>query len=170
MRHIWISIALLACALGVYAGQQTVGGVGFSGGGSTTAAAYCQLSMPSAVSLSNVTATVLSPTTETYDTASMYSAGAPTRVTIPLSGIYLVTAVIEWGADDTGNRRLFLRSGGSLYLEWDYNFSGNGREQSIASTRYFASGEYLEVLGYQNSGGALNGQLLNFSVLLLGEV
>jgi hypothetical protein len=97
-----------------------------------------------------------------FDTDSMYSSAAPTRITINTTGIYIVTCRLTCGAFGVGT--------GTLYMEVLKNGAAtvpisaderNGRteganEQGLAVILELVATDYLQVNIFQNSGTAKN--------------
>lgn len=98
--------------------------------------------------------------TETRDTDAFHSTAANTgRITIPagMGGWYLLGAHVPWTASSTGDRKIWFRTNGSTAstpVTWDLALGGFQHE--IVQPIYLAAGDYVEVMAYQNSGGALN--------------
>ena len=92
------------------------------------------------------------------------------RITIVTAGRYLCMAELLYPANATGNR------GGQFYVNATTQLSGqltpaavspNGTNVQVVRTYVFAAGDYIEVRGYQNSGGALNVTLEEFALMFL---
>tara|TARA_R110000868_G_scaffold296804_1_gene557170 strand:+ start:227 stop:1078 length:852 start_codon:yes stop_codon:yes gene_type:complete len=113
-------------------------------------------------SISNATFTAKSfPGTDVYDTDGFHDpATNNSRITIPtgLGGYYLVYGQVNWDANATGRRLLYIRKNGTAI----YFVEGFASSASIYPTNTvsiidnFAAGDYLELFVYQNSGGSLN--------------
>jgi hypothetical protein len=116
---------------------------------------------PSVQTLSNATYTAITFAGETFDTDSFHdNATNNTRMTIPTGkgGKYLVTAEIAYVNNATGQRILLLyKNGVSVMIN-----QVAGVSASIDAYIPFAfvvsvvAGDYLELYGWQNSGGNLN--------------
>jgi len=98
-----------------------------------------------------------------YDDNSMWSAGNPTRLTVPASGFARarLQAGILWGGHATGYRNIDIRKNGSLAAgapnSTVFPSSADTMAQLIASPILAVSpGDYFEVRVLQNSGGSLN--------------
>lgn len=114
-----------------------------------------------AISLSGVSATVLTFNSERYDTANYHSTSSDTgRLTAPSAGKYLITAQVIFDFNATGSRNLGLRLNGSTFLVFEttqaVTADSAGTGMSIATVYQLAAGDYVEVLANQGSGGALN--------------
>lgn len=100
--------------------------------------------------------------TEITDNASIYSAGAPTRFTIPGAGNKLATVAgyVSFAANATGIRRVFIYKGGSTTnVGFAQNLNAGASPASVVSFCFqiqCAAGDYLEVMAWQNSTGSLN--------------
>lgn len=112
-------------------------------------------------SVANAASTALTYSTETIDTDGYHSTSSNTsRLTIPQTGYYQVTAAAEFGANGTGIRQVAIVKNGTSTL-------GAGRQQAVTSgglntlvecsrLLYLTAGDYLEAHVYQDSGGSLN--------------
>ena len=102
--------------------------------------------------------------TEAYDTDTMHSTSTNTsRVTATTTGLYLVTAALGFAANTTGYRLAQIRKNSAGAV-------GSGTRVAIASASavptgatslsfsayvQLTAGDYVEMFGLQNSGGAL---------------
>jgi hypothetical protein len=108
-------------------------------------------------SVSDATETTFSFDTEAYDTDSMHSGGAPTRITFTTAGLYLVAAGVQV-ADNSDYLAAFIaiRKGGSTILRYasDMGVSdGAGPRLNMAGVWKFAAAEYIELRGFHNNTG-----------------
>lgn len=82
------------------------------------------------------------------------------RYTAPLSGIYLVTGVAAFASNTTNNRAVRLAVNGVAYAgTFVKTLAASGASSSAVSTTalvMLGAGDYVEVMGYQNSGAPLN--------------
>lgn len=132
-----------------------------------------QVKNSAAVSTTSGTPLLLTADTETYDTDTMHSLVSNTsRVVANTPGLYDVKVVVTFAANATGYRAVDLRKNAA-------GASGGGTDivqvniasfQAVASTVVafgfevqLAVNDYLEIFAVQNSGGALNAQMLAFS-------
>ena len=98
---------------------------------------------------------------EEFDSHSQHDNSTnPTRLTCVKAGTYLVTGQVSFVANATGNRDALLRKNGS-----DYDYVGQNRYAAMASGMTpvpvfamveLAVGDYVELIGRQYSGGALD--------------
>jgi hypothetical protein len=114
-------------------------------------------------SISNNTSNLVLWNSEEYDTSSIHSTSSNTsRLTIPSGkdGYWAVTSKITFVGNSSGARQLRLNKNGSLVANFLVPITGSG-EQSIILTNNLnlVATDYLEILAYQNSGGALNLQM-----------
>lgn len=99
-------------------------------------------------------------------TLNFYAVGTPTRIRIPVSGIYFVNAFIQWqinGSDSVREIELRKNSGGSssggTFLSRDNdrpNISGGPHRTTTMRQLALTAGDYLELFVYQLTGGSLN--------------
>lgn len=133
---------------------------------------YCVSRNSSTVSLTTATLTAMTLDTDDSDALGMHSTSSNTsRIVAPSAGLYIGTATVNFASNATGVRILTLRknSGGVGTAGTQLGYI----ELSAASAIHYmqvqglismAANDYLELFAYQNSGGALNAQVTNFSV------
>lgn len=111
-------------------------------------------------STNNNTDTAISFTGVTFDTASYWSAGSPTRLTVPSggAGYYQITGACNWAYNSTGDRWLHIRYNGTTDIAAMVVGHSNGFNSDMQATTVYhlAVGDYVEALGLQNSGVSLN--------------
>ncbi len=109
-------------------------------------------------SVTTATITGINWTTEAADNASIHSTVTnTTRFTIPTSGQYLVNGYLEWASNATGERIIYLYANGVGIMQKSKPASALGSTgDDITALRFFTAGDYVEIAGYQNSGGNLN--------------
>ena len=99
---------------------------------------------------------------ERFDNASMHSTASNTsRFTIPTGGggKYLCGAVFEFGSNATGFREAGIEVNGTSFVAVSATVSvgaGAGTAMTITTATSLAAADYVEVMAWQNSGGALN--------------
>ena len=118
---------------------------------------YCILRRGSTSAIADVTTTTLDWTEDT-DPDGMFSAGAPSKITIAVAGTYLITVTLKWGIDADGERQIqvFKNTGEIARTTGSGSLSGNYVTQTISFLYPLAVSDYLEVKGYQSSGGNLD--------------
>lgn len=97
---------------------------------------------------------------ERYDTDSFHSTATSTnRLTCPSAGKYRVGGNIGWAACAAGTRGIAIRLNGATFVAVELlptNPDGTLILYQNISTEYdCASGDYFELMGWQNSGAAL---------------
>jgi hypothetical protein len=112
-------------------------------------------------SINDNTSTLVNFDTEDEDNASMHDTVTNnTRITIPVSGRYLVWAAVEFATHATGIRSLLIRrQTANFTLIRQRLAAADGADVTalaICCHRFLSSGDYIECEVYQNSGGALN--------------
>lgn len=91
---------------------------------------------------------------EDWDSASMWSAGAPSRITVPSLGWYLFCTTISIGDLHSGYRRLSIRKNGLEYIArvtMDPSTSGT-TGMNLVAIDYSNAGDYFEVGIYHDQG------------------
>lgn len=110
-------------------------------------------------SLSTATVTTLSFNSERYDTGAMHDTSTNnSRLTVPKPGVYLVGGHVEFAANATGQRGLYLYLNGATYLAYDIHDASAANETAVtvSTVDQFVVGDYVELRAYQSSGGMLN--------------
>lgn len=108
--------------------------------------------------LANNTATVIPLATQLWDNANVWDAGQPSRLTAPIDGRYLILANVGFDANAVGRRICQIRANGvTMVTEQATNTAATGTAVIHAASEYdLNAGQYVEMLGLQTSGGALN--------------
>lgn len=112
-----------------------------------------------AISSNNATLTALTFDTERYDTDGLHSTSSNTgRLTCTRAGKHLIVVNLEFASNATGYRVVHIRLNGTTYIAVDSKMAVNGNATwfSTATIYDLAVGDYVEVVVYQTSGGALN--------------
>jgi len=119
-----------------------------------------RVSLASAASIANNTAAMVSWTTVEHDDSSLFAAGSPTKLTAPATGWYSAGGMIHWAANGTGNRNADIRVNGTAFPGGTSNNPVTGHaidvKHAFSVAVYLTAGDYIEMLVFQNSGGALN--------------
>lgn len=104
---------------------------------------------------------------------NMWSPGDPGKVRIPFYGIWDLTGVVRYGvASATGIRQTFFRrtrAGATINFSLSdcAGATGNGQTYPIAITMPLNTGDSIELIAFQNSGGNLNADVVaNLAPLL----
>jgi len=109
--------------------------------------------------LSNSTAAALACGSETFDNDAMHSTVSnSSRITVQTAGRYLFIVTAEFGTNATGIRQVFFRTNGTTTLQGS-RFNASNTFGSIFQAVQMiplAVGEYVEAMGFQNSGGNLS--------------
>jgi hypothetical protein len=121
----------------------------------------CSLSKSASQTLSNATSTLITWDVEAIDTDAFHSTSSNTsRITIPSGkgGKYLVIATVTWAANNTGLRSYTLDKNGTSVTQIN-NANPSATTQISQQDHHIidlAVGDYIELSGYQNSGGNLD--------------
>lgn len=113
-------------------------------------------------SIPHAVITPASFTIENYDYgapgAGLWTSASPTRLTAAMQGIYAISGGWAWAVGAANTRRLaVLRvNGGFDVCRSEAAEAGPGLSHSLATDYVFAAGDYLELVLFQNSGGALS--------------
>lgn len=124
----------------------------------------CKVFFTSDISLSNDTSTDISFNSEVFDTDSMHSNSVNNnRITFNTAGLYLMVADIRFAINATNYRQVSIN-----YYDDVFGFQSTIGMQSqpahtttqnklnLSTIYKVGVGDYVTVLAYQNSGGALN--------------
>jgi len=127
-------------------------------------------------SIPNDTLTTITMDHEYYDTGDYYSAGAPTRITFPVTGFYLVIADVNFGINTTGVRCIYgFIDGVEGYRMRTNPVAATGYSTAYTTINfpiltYQTPGKYLEFKVDQTSTGALNVTFFRVGVKLLHDL
>lgn len=91
---------------------------------------------------------------EGYDTRDMHGTTNTERIVIPVTGKYLIGAVIKWDANATGDRWLALRVDGTTIIA-AHKHTAKGVDMSLVVARRLTAAQYVEMVVMQDSGGGL---------------
>ena len=91
------------------------------------------------------------------DPEGMYAGSAPTRLTCPLSGLYLAVGNAVFSANASGIRLAVLKVNGAVWSGGASAaaLSGADTHLSAAALVVLNEGDYVELLVYQNCGASL---------------
>lgn len=113
-------------------------------------------------SVANASTTVaLNFDTEVDDPHNMWVSGSPSRITVPFAATWDAQGVVSWSVNTTGVRRVWLRVNGATTVPGSaasvpaMATIGASVATKVCKIKLNA-GDYIEVLAYQNSGGALS--------------
>ena len=128
-------------------------------------------------SISNDTFTPINLDTEDFDTDAIHDTVTNnTRLTAKTAGKYLITGIIEYAANATGNRATAIRLNGITFIaETLVPNAGSGTLVFVGTTTIYdlAVNDYVELMAFQTSGGNLNSVVSGsitpqFSMFLIG--
>lgn len=122
-----------------------------------------------AQSIPNATLTALAFNSERYDTDGLHdTATNNSRLTATKAGVYLMTGTFAYGTAASGLRQSYIRlNGATLLVAVNSGVAGGTTIATVhnPTTLYqLAVGDYVELVAYQDTGGALNVNVFgNFS-------
>lgn len=113
--------------------------------------------------LTTATLTAIQFSTASVDTspgAQMWASTANTRLTIREPGSYLLLGSLQFAANVTGVRAIYIRYNGSTILGTATQDATSGGASTdmlchVPTLSNFGAGDYLELVGFQSSGGDL---------------
>lgn len=99
---------------------------------------------------------------EAYDTHNIHSLSSnPSRITPTVAGIYAVNGTILWESNASGDRRAYIGKNGTAGAPVSRRFGSSGGSLTCEVYREIecnGSTDYIELYGYQSSGGSLQAQ------------
>lgn len=119
----------------------------------------CRVYNSANISIANNTSASPTFDSERYDSDDMHSLVTnPGRITFTRAGKHLVIAHMQFASNATGIRQTIIRLNGTTNLAAVTTNAVNGGATDLnVSTVYdFAINDFVDVVVYQNSGGALN--------------
>lgn len=129
-----------------------------------TARVYAKYKVSATRALANATATIVNFDTSVFDTNSAVTTGAAWKFTAPTTGYYAVACSLllesnaGWAADEYFASQLFYD--GAVYTvvaEWIAQATGTYTAAvSGLVIIYIEATHYIDIRGYQTSGGAIN--------------
>lgn len=130
----------------------------------------CEVTCSGDQTIANNGAIVTAWDTESYDTDGYHEGVTnPSRMTVPATGKYRVTATLGFAANATNRRGLQIYVGGSGVAQGRHILNATSTGSWISSTSALlnlSSGNYVEIFAYQDSGTnrTLTGSLCVFSI------
>ncbi len=123
---------------------------------------YCVLAYgTAATSCANGTYTAIAFDTVRLQVGTLWTVANPTKFYAYVTGLYLIVANIAFDTNSTGQRGVAIRQGGSVYRAAGAANAVTGSYHNvtpITQVLYLTAGDYIEIMGYQTSGGALLAQ------------
>ena len=112
------------------------------------------------ISINNDTLTALTFNSERWDTDDIHSVLSNTgRLTCKTAGVYTIYGTVRFATNDVGQRAVQVRLNGTTFIGGDTRVDATsaGGTRLTAFIEYkLAATDYVELVVYQNSGGALN--------------
>lgn len=112
-----------------------------------------------AQSLANSVATVVAFNSERWDTDTIHDTVTNnSRLTCKTAGRYLIIGTTEYATNATGVRETYIRLNGATPLAADVRAAVSGLTTAFTIQTYWdmAVNDYVELIAFQSSGGALN--------------
>lgn len=120
----------------------------------------CRVGNSGNISLANGALQALTFDTERFDTDTMHSTASNSgRITFTTAGLYQVSATAEFAPNATGVRGVGVKLNATTYIMFSQHPTagvGVSHVEGVSMPYKFAAGDYIEMIAYQNSGGALN--------------
>lgn len=118
-------------------------------------------------SVAAYTVTIVYDTVD-FDSGGFWSAGNPSQLITPFTGIYTVSAHVQFAPSAAGNRFVrIIRDLNVVLAELQVPAAVGGIqwEETLTTTAHILNGANVEVIVGQDSGGALNTQTGDFSIV-----
>jgi hypothetical protein len=117
---------------------------------------YCNVITSATQTIATSTATYITWDAEQSDTNGWHSTSTnPSRITVPAAGTYQINASVHWNSATSGRFYIALHKNRTLLNLYGISNnlgSGFGIETSCIGEFSLAANDYIEVLGYQDSG------------------
>lgn len=108
-------------------------------------------------SIGNASWTAVSFSHERFDPQDMWVSGSPTLITIPLTGVYMLTGSVKFAANATGTRYAYIENTtGPLNLAGLDMPATSTWVLNLSTVAKLTAGDQVRLIVYQNSGGSLN--------------
>lgn len=112
------------------------------------------------ISVANATFQALTFNSERYDSAGLHSTVSNTeRLTVTEAGLYTIGVSVQYAANATGIRQIYLRVNGTTYVAsngYQAPTVSDGGYASVTTDYELAATDYVEAVAFQRSGGGLN--------------
>lgn len=107
--------------------------------------------------------------TETKDENGFYAAGNPTRITIPKTGWYVMTAYVDWANDPDGVRHAQFKINNTTwgFAQSTSVMSNQDGRLNPAQVAYLTAADYVELFVYHNAGGNLDVSYAEMTIVQL---
>ena len=95
---------------------------------------------------------------EQFNPSGMWDDAEPTRITFRQSGVYIVNGRVQWDGNATNRRELRILKNGTTTLDNTTFIVSNTTDiqQQVTVIDSFNVNDYVQLQGFQNSGGNLN--------------
>lgn len=80
------------------------------------------------------------------------------RLTIPETGVYQISASLDWASSGSGQRRIIRinKNGSASRTKTDFPNTGSTHRVSLSYPDLLTAGDYLELVAFHDAGGSLN--------------
>lgn len=118
----------------------------------------CHIFNSQAQSIPNAAWTNVVFDSEISDVGDMFSVVNPSRITLPVAGVYLIVADLIFPANATGLRYIAINLNGSIRTHITIVTGIGSADHRVQTIALYArsGGEWIEIQALQTSGGALN--------------
>lgn len=112
------------------------------------------------ISLTSGAQTALAMDSERWDTTGFHSTVSNTsRLTVPVAGKYLISGTVSYAFHALGGRMAAIRLNGTTHIVEaqcaPVGLASQYTQINVATIYDLAANDYVELIGYQDSGGSL---------------
>jgi hypothetical protein len=115
---------------------------------------------------------VLTFDTEELDTANVHdNATNPSRLTVPVAGLYWINATVEWSGNATGRRLIRIdknQASPSIATDSVQASSVGNTAHTVSRLVRLAAGDFIEIDASQSTGGNLDANIQDVSINWVG--
>lgn len=128
-----------------------------------------RVSLGAAQSLASATLTAIEFDTEEFDTDGLWTVSSPTRLTITLDGVYVISGRVLF-APAGGNRIVQIDANGTTTLTKNQvpGVSSATWSLPVATVAELSASDFVELMAQQNSAGSLDANQANFEITRVG--
>lgn len=109
--------------------------------------------------------------TVNFNVGGVFSAGAPTKLTAPITGVYTITGTVEWTSGNPGYRQLEIDSstGARLATSLIPVAAAQFTYSNVSTAVKLTAGDSVQLVANQSSGGTLSFSSPSFTMTWVGS-
>lgn len=105
---------------------------------------------------------------EDFDYGGFFDIGSPTRITIPIDGVYFIAAGVHYNANSVVVTEIMINGATEIARQAQGN-SGVQEGAGVSTLYEFSAGEYVEVRFYAGASGNIQTIRTHFDIALLSR-